>query len=76
MKNRPSIHQALKLPSGYRIHVAVDGYVENVHYSLRMLRTDTHGQMAVHAISPSWGAWQETDGVEFMRVAKLILGLV
>lgn len=72
---RGSIHQMLNLPSGYRVHISVEGYIENVHYSLRLMRTDTLGQQAVHAVSVSWGPWQETSGDEFMRLAKRILNL-
>lgn len=75
MAKNPSIHQALSLPSGYRVHAAVDGYIENHHYRLRMMRTDTHGQIITWALSHSWGPWQETTGEEFTRLAKQILHL-
>jgi hypothetical protein len=70
-----SVHIQLKLPSHYRVHTRVEGYIDNLHYDLRLLRTDALGQMAVHAMRVSWGHWKQISGEAFIEVAKQILHL-
>lgn len=68
-----SIHEALELPSPYHVRVAVEGHIEKVHYRLRIMSSPTGGAETVHALSVSWGPWQETSGEEWMRLAKRII---
>lgn len=85
-----NIHKDLRLPSGYKIRVAVDGLVpsdlphataaDSVHHSLRQMFTNTHGQDAVYAKLLHYGhegheKWIEISGTEFESLAKKILGI-
>lgn len=69
------MHAQLGLPSHYRVHTSVEGYIGDTHYSVRMLRTDALGQHVVHAMSISWQNWQKVTGDQFMNIAKQILGV-
>lgn len=78
-QNMKTIHEALNLPKRYRVGTSVTGQLRigpNLHDSrlveLKLMRTDTLGQMAVHALFKD-GVWSEISGDKFSMLAKAVV---
>lgn len=80
--NNESIHEALKLPSRYRIATSINGsirigasYHEQRLVNLRIMITDTLGQDAVHAVKVvhDGKGWREISGGVFSVMALAVI---